>query len=111
MPLAPRRSAVARLVPALALLAGLTACAGDDGAGWTKPGVAPAQRAADSRACRAQADDHAMRRANQPDRLDPNGPGAFDNPMAQVERTEARDAHRRFYAECMRAHGYARQGR
>jgi len=104
-----------RIAVSAALLAGLvalTACAGDDGAGWVKPGIDPAQRAADSRVCKREADDYAMLRTNQPDRLDLGARDAFGaNPMAQVDRSEARDAYRRYYADCMQANGYARGGR
>ncbi|WP_299444205.1 hypothetical protein [uncultured Rhodospira sp.] len=89
----------------------LTACAGDDGAQWTKPGVTPSQASADSRACKRQADDHAMRRAHQPDRVTSGGGygagGGGLDPMAQVDRVEAREAYRSYYAACMEARGYA----
>ncbi|MBB4287226.1 hypothetical protein [Roseospira goensis] len=109
----------ARPLPALlaTLLAGglLAACAADDGAGWTKPGVTPDQRARDSRACKQTADDYALRRVHQPDRAVPGratGPGGNVglDPLAQVDQTEARAAHRRFYTDCMQAKGYLRGG-
>ncbi|MQX37669.1 hypothetical protein [Roseospira navarrensis] len=97
---------------AAALLALLSACASDDGAGWVKGGVTPSQRAADSSACKREADEHALRRTHQPDRLDLGGRDALGaDPMAQVDRSEARDAFRRYYTACMQARGYTRQGR
>lgn len=110
-PLRPGAAALA-ITLAITLGAGLSACAGDDGGGWAKPGVTPAQRAADNRACRAKADDYALRQTQQPDRLDLGGRDINrSNPLAQVDRAQARDAHRRFYAECMRAKGYTTAGR
>jgi len=97
---------VALLVPAC-----LAACAGDDGAQWTKPGVTPSQATADSRACKRQADDHALRRAHQPNRVISGGGygagGGGLDPMAQVDRVEAREDYRSYYAACMEARGYA----
>jgi len=106
---------LSRIVVSAALLVGLaalTACAGDDGAGWAKPGGDSAQRAADSRVCKREADDYALRRTHQPDRLDLGARDSFGvNPMAQVDRSEARDAYRRYYASCMQGRGYTRASR
>lgn len=98
-----------RLGLVLALGAGLGACARDDGAGWHKAGVSPAQQGADSRACKRKADDYAMHRVHQPNRAIPNSgrdPWAGTDPLAQVDRAEARDLYRRAYADCMEDMGY-----
>ncbi|KAA5606626.1 hypothetical protein F1188_04625 [Roseospira marina] len=103
--------ATVRLAAAMLLIGGLAACASDEGRGWTKAGIDPGQRAADSRQCKRDADDYALRRTHQPDRLDGGAADAMaTNPMAQVDRAEAREAYRQYFAECMRAHGYARGG-
>lgn len=100
-----RRPTVA-LIPLLGLLSALAACAGNsaaDGAGWSRDGTAPAERASDSRACKREADDYAMRRVHQPDRAMGDG---MMSPLAQVDRSEARALHREYYASCMAAKGY-----
>lgn len=85
---------------------GLSACAAsrDSGSGWVQEGVSPEQRSHDSRACKRQADDDAMRRVHQPDRA--TGMGSTLDPMAQVDRVEARQLFRESYAACMRSAGY-----
>jgi len=100
------RRPIVALVPVVGLLGALAACAGNsaaDGAGWTRDGTATAERASDSRACKREADDYAMRRVHQPDRAMGDG---MMSPLAQVDRSEARTLHREYYASCMAAKGY-----
>jgi hypothetical protein len=90
----------------LGVALGLSACTAsrDSGSGWVQDGVTPAQRASDSRACKRQADDDAMRWVHQPDRA--AGMGSTVDPMAQVDRDDARRLFRESYAACMRSAGY-----
>lgn len=93
----------------------LAACSSpsNTGAGWTKSGVTPAETRADSRACKREADRYALDRVHQPDRVSSDryggrGDTLAADPLAQVDRAEARTLYRQFYEDCMRARGYHR---
>jgi len=94
------------MTSALVVAGALAACGSagrSDGAGWTRDGTAPAARASDSRACKREADDYALRRVHQPDRATGDG---MASPLAQVDRAESRALHREYYEACMTGKGY-----
>ncbi|ABC23758.1 hypothetical protein Rru_A2963 [Rhodospirillum rubrum ATCC 11170] len=94
------------LLAALVLLS-LGGC-GSSEPQWHKAGSDGARTRADYRACRALADDEAMRKSGAIHGEDVSDIGSSSDPMAQMTAYDARRIFQGALASCMRQRGYAK---